>query len=127
MGHKKRSRIGIRTTGEDGSHSMSTDITIAQRELTPFEQLVLGLVCEGKSNASIARETAHSEKVIENTVSRAARVFNIKSDGDTNVRVLLALAFRTHYGDAAFDRLNVACSHYVVDANGNTLCNRHID
>jgi len=119
--------MGTRPTGEDGSHSMATDITIAQRELTPFEQLVLGLVCEGKSNASIARETSHSEKVIENTVSRAARVYNIKSDGDTNVRVLLALAFRTHYGDAAFDRLNVACSHFEVDADGNTLCNRHID
>lgn len=119
--------MGSLPAGEDGSTSMATDITIAQRELSPFEQLVLGLVCEGKSNASIAKETSHTEKVIENTVSRAARVFNIKSDGDTNVRVLLALAFRTHYGDAAFDRLGVACSHYEVDANGNSLCNRHID
>lgn len=105
---------------------MSTDITIATRELTPFEQLVLGLVCQGKSNAAIAKETAHTEKVIENTVSRSARVFNIKSDGDTNVRVLLALAFRTHYGDAAFDRLNVACSHHEIDADGRSLCNRDI-
>jgi DNA-binding NarL/FixJ family response regulator len=106
---------------------MSTDITITSRELTPFEQLVLGLVCEGKSNAAIAKETSHTEKVIENTVSRSARVFNIKSDGETNVRVLLALAFRTHYGDAAFDRLGVACSHLEIDANGNSLCNRHVD
>lgn len=106
---------------------MSRDITISTRELSPFEQLVLGLVCEGKSNAAIARETAHTEKVIENTISRSARVFNITSDGDTNVRVLLALAFRTHYGDAAFDRLGVACSHFEVDADGNKLCNRHID
>ena len=106
---------------------MSTDITIATRELTPFEQLVLRLVCEGKSNAAIAEETAHTEKVIENTVSRSARVFNIKSDGETNVRVLLALAYRTHYGDAAFDQLGVACSHFEVDAEGRNLCNRHID
>jgi DNA-binding NarL/FixJ family response regulator len=106
---------------------MSTDITIATRDLTPFEQLVLGLVCQGKSNAAIAKETAHTEKVIENTVSRSARVFNIKSDGETNVRVLLALAFRTHYGDAAFDRLGVACSHFEVDADGNNLCGRHVD
>jgi DNA-binding NarL/FixJ family response regulator len=105
---------------------MSTDITIATRELAPFEQLVLGLVCQGKSNAAIAKETAHTEKVIENTVSRSARVFNIKSDGDTNVRVLLALAFRTHYGDAAFDRLDVACSHHEIDADGRSLCNREI-
>ena len=106
---------------------MSTDITITTRELTPFEQLVLALMCDGKSNAAIATETAHTEKVIENTVSRSARAFNIKSDGETNVRVLLALAYRTHYGDAAFDRLGVACSHLVVDADGNTLCNRHVD
>lgn len=106
---------------------MATDITIAQRELSPFEQLVLGLVCEGKSNAAIALETAHTEKVIENTVSRSARVFNITSDGDTNVRVLLALAYRTHYGDSAFDRLGIACSHFEVDGDGRALCNRHID
>jgi DNA-binding NarL/FixJ family response regulator len=106
---------------------MSTDITITARDLTPFEQLVLGLVCQGKSNAAIANNTAHTEKVIENTVSRSARVFNIKSDGETNVRVLLALAFRTHYGDAAFDRLGVACSHFEVDADGNNLCGRHVD
>lgn len=106
---------------------MSTDITITTRELTPFEQLVLALMCDGKSNAAIATETAHTEKVIENTVSRSARAFNIKSDGETNVRVILALAYRTHYGDAAFDRLGVACFHLEVDADGNTLCNRHVD
>ncbi len=119
--------MGTWPTGEDGLKTMATDITIAQRELTPFEQLVLGLVCEGKSNASIAKETARTEKVIENTVSRSARVFGITSDGDTNVRVLLALAFRTHYGDSAFDRLGVACSHFEVDGEGRSLCNRHID
>ena len=106
---------------------MSTDITITTRELTPFEQLVLRLVCDGKSNAAIPAETAHTEKVIDNTVSRTARVFNIKADGETNERVLLALAYRTHYGDVAFDRLGVACSHFEVDADGNSLCNRHID
>jgi DNA-binding NarL/FixJ family response regulator len=41
-----------------------TDITIMQRELTPFEHLVLDLLCKGKSNAAIAHETAHTEKVI---------------------------------------------------------------
>jgi DNA-binding CsgD family transcriptional regulator len=86
---------------------MARDITISTRELTPFEQLVLELVCEGKSNAAIARETSHSEKVVENTVSRSAQVFGIKSDGETNLRVLLALAYRAHYGDSAFDKLNV--------------------
>ncbi len=106
---------------------MVRDITISTRELTPFEQLVLELMCEGKSNAAIASQTSHSEKVIENTVSRSAQVFGIKSDGVTNLRVLLALAFRTHYGDSAFDQLKVACSHLEVGPNGESICNRHMD
>lgn len=106
---------------------MARDITITTRELSPFEQLVLQLVCEGKSNSAIATQTSHSEKVIENTVSRSAQVFGIKSDGDTNLRVLLALAFRTHYGDRAFDQLNVACSHMVLGSDGKYICDRHLD
>lgn len=105
---------------------MSIDITIASRELSPFEQLVLGLLCEGKTNAAIARETNHTEKVIENTVSRSAKAFGIKSDEDTNIRVLLALAFRTHYGDAAFDRLGVPCAHFEINGQGQGVCNREI-
>ena len=106
---------------------MARDITISSRELSPFEQLVLQLVCEGKSNSAIAHQTAHSEKVIENTVSRSAQVFGIKSDGDTNLRVLLALAFRAHYGDSAFDQLDLPCSHLVVGREGALLCDRHHD
>ena len=105
---------------------MARDITITTRELSPFEQLVLGLVCEGKTNAAIARETNHTEKVIENTVSRAAKTFGITSDPDTNIRVLLALAFRTHYGDAAFDRLGVPCAHFELNGEGQAICNREI-
>jgi DNA-binding NarL/FixJ family response regulator len=123
---RKKKKCTIGTRGE-AEHNMVRDITISTRELTPFEQLVLGLVCEGKSNSAIASQTSHSEKVIENTVSRSAQVFGIKSDGDTNLRVLLALAFRTHYGDQAFDNLHVACSHYEVGPDGQSLCNRHID
>ena len=105
---------------------MATDITIQIRDLTPFERLVLELLCEGKSNAAIARETAHTEKVVENTVSRSAKAFGIKSDGDTNVRVLLALAYRTHYGDAAFDRLGVPCAHFEINGQGQAVCHREI-
>lgn len=114
--------------GLDGEvdENMARDITITTRELTPFEQLVLGLLCEGKSNAAIARETSHTEKVIENTISRSAKAFNISSDGDTNIRVLLALAYRTHYGDAAFDRLGIPCLHFEVGADGKGLCSRDI-
>ena len=106
---------------------MARDITIARRELSPFEQLVLQALCEGKSNSAIALQTSHSEKVVENTVSRSAQVFGIKSDGDTNLRVLLALAFRAHYGDKAFDHLNVPCSHMVVGPDGHMMCDRHAD
>ncbi len=112
--------------GLDGEVKMAADITFTARELNPFEQLVLGMLCEGKTNAAIARDTAHTEKVIENTISRAAKAFNIKSDADTNIRVLLALAFRTHYGDAAFDRLGVACSHLKIGPDGQSLCNREV-
>jgi DNA-binding NarL/FixJ family response regulator len=106
---------------------MPRDITISTRELTPFEQLVLELVCEGKSNAAIASQTSHNEKVIENTVSRSAQVFGIKSDSETNLRVLLALAHRAHYGDKAFDKLHLACSHFEVGPDGQSVCNGHID
>jgi DNA-binding NarL/FixJ family response regulator len=113
-------------TKGDGEVKMTRDITITVRELNPFEQLVLGLLCEGKTNSAIARETSHTEKVIENTISRAAKAFNIKSDPDTNIRVLLALAFRTHFGDAAFDRLGVPCSHMEVGADGQMICNKDV-
>jgi DNA-binding NarL/FixJ family response regulator len=105
---------------------MSRDITITARELSPFEQLVLGLVCEGKTNSAIARETNHTEKVVENTISRSAKAFGIISDQDTNIRVLLALAFRTHYGDAAFDRLGIPCSHMEINGQGQPICNREV-
>jgi DNA-binding NarL/FixJ family response regulator len=120
----KKSTIGTR--GEAAIY-MARDITISTRELTPFEQLVLELVCEGKSNGAIALQTSHSEKVVENTVSRSAQVFGIKSDHETNLRVLLALAYRAHYGDSAFDKLNVPCSHLEVGADGKAICNRHLD
>lgn len=68
---------------------MLTHITIAFRELTPFEQLILSHLCQGKSNVAIA-------------------------------------AFRAHYGDAAFDRLDVACTHHEIDGGGISLCNLHI-
>ena len=105
---------------------MARDITIATRELSPFEQLVLNLLCEGKSNSAIANETAHTEKVIENTVSRVAQSFAIKSNGEVNVRVLLALAYRAHFGDRAFDKLGISCSHLSIGPNGERLCTQHV-
>ena len=85
------------------------------------------LLCAGKSNSAIGRETTHSEKVIENTVSRTARVFGITYDGENNVRVLLALAYRTRFGDQALDRLEVTCKHSAISSTGVTICTRHIE
>jgi DNA-binding NarL/FixJ family response regulator len=106
---------------------MVRDITVASRKLSPFERLILEALCEGKTNSAIAIGTGHTEKVIENTVSRSAHVFGIKADGDTNLRVLLALAYRTHYGDQAFEKLRVACSHTEIDPDGHHVCTMHVD
>ena len=38
------------------------------------------------TNAAIAQDTGHSEKVVENTVSRSATAFGLRSNADTNVR-----------------------------------------
>jgi DNA-binding NarL/FixJ family response regulator len=104
---------------------VTLDINILLRELTPFEQLVCEHLCEGLSNYAIAKATSHTEKVVENTVSRVAHAFSIKSNGEVNVRVLLALAYRSHFGDKAFDKLQVACSHLTIGPNGEQICTRH--
>jgi len=39
--------------------------------------------------------------------------------------VLLALAFRTHFGDKAFEKLGVECQHFEMDADGRSICHRH--
>lgn len=72
------------------------------RELTPYEHVILTVLCLGKSNSAIATQAGCSLKIVENTVSRSARAFGIKSDVDINVRVLLALAYRSHFGDNTF-------------------------
>ena len=103
-----------------------TDVPILVRELTPFEHAVMVLLCEGRTNAAIASETGHSEKVIENTVSRTAQAFHLRADAQTNLRVVLALAYRTHFGDRAFERFGVDCQYAEVGADGQRTCSRHI-
>lgn len=102
------------------------DLTILTRELTPFEHLVGKHMCDGLSNAAIAIKTAHTEKVIENTISRLAKGFALKSAPDVNIRVLLALAYRSHFGDSAFDKINTECSHLEIGPDGKKICTRHI-
>jgi len=100
------------------------EFNILLRELTPFEHLVCEHLCEGMTNSAIAKTTAHTEKVVENTVSRAAHAFSIKSTAEVNVRVLLALAYRSHFGDKAFDDLNVPCKHLEVGPDGQMICSK---
>lgn len=102
-------------------------LTILTRELTPYEHLVAAHLCDGLSNAAIARETAHSEKVVENTVSRMAKALGVQSGPDINIRILIALAYRAHFGDKAFDKLNVRCQHLEMGPDGQMICNRHFD
>ena len=101
------------------------EFNILLRELTPFEHLVCEHLCEGMTNSAIAKTTSHTEKVVENTVSRAAHAFSIKSSTNPNVRVLLALAYRSHFGDKAFDKLGIACHHLVIGPNGEQIFTQH--
>lgn len=103
-----------------------TDVPLLTRELTAFEHSVLALVCEGKTNGAIARETGHSEKVVENTVSRSATAFGLRSNADTNVRVMLALAYRSHFGDKAWEKFGLECQYAETAADGTRTCHRHV-
>ena len=78
------------------------------RELTALEHSILRIMCQGKSNSAIANEANRSIKVIENTISRVARVFGITSTCDNNIRVLLALTYQANYGDIDYQRLLVS-------------------
>ena len=100
-------------------------VNIIVRPLTPFEQLVCEHLCDGLTNAAIAQATSHTEKVIENTVSRVAQTFTLRSNTEINLRVLLALAYRTNFGDLAFDKLNVPCKHLQILPDGSRHCLQH--
>ena len=92
------------------------------RRLTPTELVIGSLVCEGFSNSAISNRLSASEKAIENAIFRLARAFEIRSDGETNCRVLLALAYRANFGDEALNKLGVPCSQQAVKPNGTLIC-----
>lgn len=100
-------------------------VNLIVRPLTPFEQLVCEHLSDGLTNAAIAQATSHTEKVIENTVSRVAQAFTLRSNTEVNLRVLLALAYRTHFGDRAFDKLNLPCKHLQILPDGSRHCMQH--
>lgn len=97
-----------------------TTVPTISRELTPFEHAVLKLVCDGLTNAAIAREIHHSEKVVENTVSRAAQAFVIEERQQHNLRVMIALAYRAHFGDVALQKLEPTTEQIVENHQTQT-------
>ena len=78
---------------------MVTLLPLMSRELSPIEHRVLKYVCNGQSNLMISKNTHYSIKTVENTISRSARVFGVTSTQSINLRVLLAIAYRRHFGD----------------------------
>lgn len=63
------------------------------RELTPREREVLGLMAEGRSNASIARRLWLTEKTVETHVRSILMKLGVAANEDDNRRVLAVLAF----------------------------------
>jgi DNA-binding NarL/FixJ family response regulator len=63
------------------------------RELTPREREVLGLIAEGRSNASIARRLWLTEKTVETHVRSILMKLGVAANEDDNRRVLAVLAF----------------------------------
>jgi len=65
----------------------------ALSELTPREREVLGLVAEGRTNASIAKELWLTEKTVETHVRSILGKLNLPQDGDTHRRVLAVVTY----------------------------------
>ena len=62
-------------------------------ELTPREREVLGLVAEGRTNASIAKELWLTEKTVETHVRSILGKLELPLDGDTHRRVLAVVTY----------------------------------
>ena len=74
------------------------------REILPFEHLVLALMCDGLTNRAIANEIKPTEKIVENTISRAADAFSIKSSAERNLRVSLTIAYLAYSGEVTIKK-----------------------
>jgi hypothetical protein len=56
-----------------------------------------------------------------------AKALGVQSGPDINIRVLIALSYRSHFGDQAFEKLGVPCRHLELGPDGTATCARHID
>jgi DNA-binding NarL/FixJ family response regulator len=65
----------------------------ALAELTPREREVLGLVAEGRTNASIAKQLWLTEKTVETHVRSILGKLDLPQDGDTHRRVLAVVTY----------------------------------
>lgn len=65
----------------------------ALADLTPREREVLGLVAEGRTNASISKELWLTEKTVETHVRSILRKLDLPQDGDTHRRVLAVVTY----------------------------------
>jgi DNA-binding NarL/FixJ family response regulator len=62
-------------------------------ELTPREREVLGLMAEGRTNATIAAELVVSERAVEKHVTNIFAKLDLPASGDGHRRVLAVLRF----------------------------------
>jgi DNA-binding NarL/FixJ family response regulator len=65
----------------------------ALAELTPREREVLGLMAEGRTNASIAKELWLTERTVETHVSSILGKLGVPQSADAHRRVLAVLAY----------------------------------
>jgi DNA-binding NarL/FixJ family response regulator len=65
----------------------------ALAELTPREREVLGLVAEGRTNASIAKQLWLTEKTVETHLRSILGKLDLPQDGDTHRRVLAVVTY----------------------------------
>ena len=76
-----------------GQSTISSTVPPEFKQFTDIQIETLRLVSEGLTNAEIAEARFISEKSVEQTISRIAKILNLSSDAPRNQRVHLARIF----------------------------------
>ena len=76
-----------------GQRAISSAVPPEFKQFTDIQIETLRLVSEGLTNAEIAEARFISEKSVEQTISRIAKILNLSSDAPRNQRVHLARIF----------------------------------